>query len=633
MKSSALLMLACLLTCVAPLGAQTDAPPIDEDAIVLEVERLLEEQAPLDQAGLEEVDQIIRKGIKDHDKHDYEAALVHYMKALELNPLSDLAHYEAAYTLQALGHQQKALDHLVRAITIDPKRAAYRSLKASILDNMGYPDLAITTFKDLIELDPGNYQAHLNLAITYLRLSRYPEAEADLLLAEKLQPEAASPQYHLSTAAQLQGFNYDEQARLQKFLELAGNDPRKEVAEERLKELMNFELKIDMEAPYSGVEMIVQLIRVGWKSNTHQETFPEARGYALTYEEERMVYADTLLPAWRKEKVKDPEASQPFYDMLLKIDDAGYLDEYIYYRNRKVFSESAEAWIAEHTDRIESFEAWATEEGLMAVPQKAAAEEVESGSTSLTLKLLTIATESELIYTMDINEEIDFSEAMEAERKAFAAAVSLDGPNRIKCRSAFKQLVEKGKAINATQFHQVFRCSQPGDEEWEAAVRMLSGLGLTLVDRSPPLAGSAYEAEGEYKVGTGKPDWMIYYLAKAIWRFEPGIREQYIGVGPYKPTFEEELLAWMALAESAFNSQTPTSDEELPEGAEPYEPDPYVAFLAELHEADLVQGFVLFEVLHKQYGISLDRLTENQADALQEYLNSFVLVAVRNLKK
>jgi len=625
MKSSALMILACLLLMAIPLAAQTNGPPIDEEAIVLEVERLIEEHPPLNQADLDAVELQIRKGIADHDKHGYEAALIHYRAALAINPLSDFAHYEAAYTLHSMGDQEKALEHVVHAITINPKQAVYRSLKASVLDNMGRPGLAIETYRELIGLDPNNYLAHLNLAITYMRLDRFIEAEAELLQAEVVQPQAASTQYHLATAAQLQGFNYDEEERLEKFLELAGDDPRKEAAEARLKELRNHELQIDINAPHSDIGMMVQMIRTGWKTHTHRETFPDARGYERTYDEEKLVYSEIILPAWRKKKEEDPDAALPFYDLLLKIDDAGYLDEYIYYRNSKNFGVKAEAWIAEHNKEMEAFVAWATEAGLMAQPEE---EEAPSDEDSLPFQILKKAVDSDLTYTFDVAENTDLAPAMAAEAAAYAKAVRLDGPDRIKCRKALETLQERGTSIRPDHYHPVFRCFLPGDEEWAAAERMLSTLGLGMIDRTPPVAGAVIEADGEYQTVSNETDWVIYFLAKALWRYEPGMREGLVGEGPYEPSLEEELLAWTALAQGASTARKNPEEPELEEGEEPYEPHPYNAFLADVYDADLVPGFVLFEVLHKRYGISLGRLSEAHAVQLSEYLTTFVLVSL-----
>jgi hypothetical protein len=64
----------------------------------------------------------------------------------------------------------------------------------------------------------------------------------------------------------------------------------------------------------------------------------------------------------RKIRAANAAASVPRYDLLLKIDDAGIIDEYIYDTMRKALGEGPATWLLGHADRKQAFEDWARKE-------------------------------------------------------------------------------------------------------------------------------------------------------------------------------------------------------------------------------------------------------------------------------
>ena len=90
-----------------------------------------------------------------------------------------------------------------------------------------------------------------------------------------------------------------------------------------IEELENYDVTLDPQHPYPAVAIVESMARVHWKSEAHRERFPDARGYALTVEEDLDVY-EQVLKMWREQKKTEPAASYGFYDLLLAIDDAGH---------------------------------------------------------------------------------------------------------------------------------------------------------------------------------------------------------------------------------------------------------------------------------------------------------------------
>ena len=64
--------------------------------------------------------------------HRYDAALDLYRRLLEVDPLNPIAHYGVGTALYHLGRLDEALEHLERALALDPTRADIRTNRDAV---------------------------------------------------------------------------------------------------------------------------------------------------------------------------------------------------------------------------------------------------------------------------------------------------------------------------------------------------------------------------------------------------------------------------------------------------------------------------------------------------------------------
>jgi tetratricopeptide (TPR) repeat protein len=108
------------------------------------------------------------------------------------------------------GNFQSAVQHLQRAIQIEPKFVqAHNNLGASYLQMNEY-ESAVAEFRTAIDLDNKIQEAHRNLSLGLFLLRRYPEAEVAAREAVKLSPERIEGRYTLGRILSAEGTNGPE---------------------------------------------------------------------------------------------------------------------------------------------------------------------------------------------------------------------------------------------------------------------------------------------------------------------------------------------------------------------------------------------------------------------------------------
>ncbi len=112
---------------------------------------------------------------------DWVAAEAGFRRALELNPNYANAHLlYSAMVLSSTGRLDKGLDHLRRALELDPLSAVMTSALGTCYLMMRRFDQAISACARALELDPAYPWAHRWLGEAYLLKGRYEDAEAAL---------------------------------------------------------------------------------------------------------------------------------------------------------------------------------------------------------------------------------------------------------------------------------------------------------------------------------------------------------------------------------------------------------------------------------------------------------------------
>lgn len=601
--------------------AQAPQLPIDEDAVIAEMEALIDSTPDTDPSARERSVKLLRKGVKAHDAQRFDEAIELYRAALEFDPLSATTYYELSFSYGKMGKKEAALDAIIRALVLDPKEELHYITKANTLDDLGFRDLALEVYRDLLDLQPESYFGHLNYGVTLTRSGAYEQAESAYLRCIEINPEFPSAYFQVASLYRILGYDYDERVRLQEFIDLGKSDPRHATAQKRLDTLNEFTVEIDPDHPYPEIHMTEELARITWKSTTHRETFPEARGYKPTFEEDKDVYS-LVLKMWRDEKDDDPSAQFGSWDLLLRIDDAGFLDEYIWYVLQNTVGDRATNWLHEHEQRVEAFLDWARSEGLLneepEEPTSTAAIDRYRGYPADVLKLIE---ESDISYTIDTGDE-STNTLLQDERARFAS-LELQGNDRVSCARVSKKLDEDMAANGARALIAALRCFTPGEEEYEQAVLRAASLGLELREITFRPAGRLEFGEGA-RVEVMNLPWLAYLVTKAAWRMEHGFRVN--NGGPEngdRPSLAEEFLVAAVTAGGYANGLEPDEGEEgVPE--EP-EHDPALDRLLEAIEANQFRGYVLYEIIHKAYGLRLDRLNSDDAVAVDDYLFGHVI--------
>ncbi|MDQ7007148.1 MAG: tetratricopeptide repeat protein [Acidobacteriota bacterium] len=612
------------LAFVPPTPAQ-NALPIDEQAIIAEMDQLVDAAAPTDARTARRAQKLLKKGFKAHQRHKYEKALELYQQALDLTPLDARIYFEVAYCWNSLGEQTRALDAAIRAIALDPKQEIYHIIKGSILDDLGFFDEAVATYRRLLEIAPDSYLARVNLGITFLRRNLLDTAEKELLTAVEVAPEAPLAYFHLASLARIRGDDYDEEKYLDAFIERSGRDPRREPAEARLAQLRRIEVALNPNQPHMEIALVEQMLRGLWKASKFRELHPEARGYRETYQEDREI-ADQILSIWREKKNDDPSVAHARYDLLLRVDDAGFLEEFIWYTGRRNLGEPARKWIEEHPRRIERFEAWARAEGLLKdAPQEGPARQPSKMARmrAYPREVMEAILNSTRSYKVDTQAVFDEdARRREGERMA---RMALGSGDRVSCRSALTSARKNLLALATLALEPVLRCYRPGDEPYEEAIKMLSRL---MAHASEIIFAPRGEVEIDGKtthIGIEDNDYLMYFLGKAAWHGEKEIRLAHGGadVAQGRPSMAEELFALETLAGGYLNAlKQGEEDASAPQQRKTPE---FERLLAAIRRGNL-RGFALYEVLHKWYGVRLDNLSRGEAQALRKYLQEQVLI-------
>ena len=142
-----------------------------------------------DGAVLKHPQEYINIGTACHNKNQFEAAIQHYTRAIELDPESADAYFRRAEAYAQLGRFPEAASDYAEVIKIDPNYdEAYRGRgNASI--NTGNIDLALECYNEAIKRNPNNANAYSARANAYGYKEQYDDALKDCEEAVRLDPE------------------------------------------------------------------------------------------------------------------------------------------------------------------------------------------------------------------------------------------------------------------------------------------------------------------------------------------------------------------------------------------------------------------------------------------------------------
>jgi tetratricopeptide (TPR) repeat protein len=115
-------------------------------------------------------------GVVFYGQRQFDLALEHYRRAVELNASFSSAHSNLALTLQELGRLDEAQAEFEKAIGLDPESVAAHSNLGGLLHQRGKYEAAIGHCRRAIEIDPEFAPAHINLGVVLRTQGHLDEA-------------------------------------------------------------------------------------------------------------------------------------------------------------------------------------------------------------------------------------------------------------------------------------------------------------------------------------------------------------------------------------------------------------------------------------------------------------------------
>jgi len=150
-----------------------------------------------------QTDQLIRTGRAALQTDNVAAARSAFIKAVQLDATSSVAHNGLGLVEKRAGDPAEAERQYLEAIRLDPKNAEAHNNLALLYDQQGKADRAIVEYTAALSLRPDYPEAHVNYAIALERLGRTADAktEYEKFLADvppELQGMAEQVRAHLS---------------------------------------------------------------------------------------------------------------------------------------------------------------------------------------------------------------------------------------------------------------------------------------------------------------------------------------------------------------------------------------------------------------------------------------------------
>ena len=144
-------------------------------------------------------------GVVFDQQGQFDKAIPHFEKALEINPDYAEAHYNLGDVLAYQGQLEKAIPHLEEAIRINPNRADTHYNLGSVFDRQGQLDEAVSHLEKAIELRSDYAEAHYNLGAVFAKQGQLDKAVSHLEKAIRLKPGMAEAYNNLGGVFGQQG--------------------------------------------------------------------------------------------------------------------------------------------------------------------------------------------------------------------------------------------------------------------------------------------------------------------------------------------------------------------------------------------------------------------------------------------
>ncbi len=192
------------------------------------------------------VSTLMDKGNLLYDQGDYEAALVTYNAALEIDKNSDFANYEIANTYLALQKFQECVTYINKVLkTKNTLHNQAYLLKGTALDMMGKPTDALEVYYAGLKKFPEDFLLQYNTALTLYNQKQDDEAIEHVIAAIEANPKHKSSHLLLSQCMTFSNKRVQALMNMFYFLMLDNNSKRSGDAYIQLQKLFSQGVKSD----------------------------------------------------------------------------------------------------------------------------------------------------------------------------------------------------------------------------------------------------------------------------------------------------------------------------------------------------------------------------------------------------
>ncbi len=185
----------------------------EDDEAIVHFQKALEIEPTYVDAHVNLASTLVRHGQIDQ-------AIAHYRRALELDANYVSAHNNLGLALIDNGQVDEAIAHFRKALQIKPDAFQIHYSLAAALANRGQGDEAIDHFRRTIEIKPDFAEAHNGLGNALARRGKFEEAIAQFRKALEIKPDYAEPHYNLGLALAARGESDQAISHYRKALEI-----------------------------------------------------------------------------------------------------------------------------------------------------------------------------------------------------------------------------------------------------------------------------------------------------------------------------------------------------------------------------------------------------------------------------
>jgi tetratricopeptide (TPR) repeat protein len=158
------------------------------------------------------------------EKHQYQAAIAEWKKALEMDPTDARSLINLGSALQETGSPDAAAALFQKAIDANPQSALGYNAMAALLDRTGKPGDAVAYYEKSLQLSPADARIHNSVGMVLANSGHSEESIAHYRKALEIDPAYAETYGHLGVALAQSGKADEAIPLLEKALELNPNE-------------------------------------------------------------------------------------------------------------------------------------------------------------------------------------------------------------------------------------------------------------------------------------------------------------------------------------------------------------------------------------------------------------------------